>query len=68
MNTGVKQIPSKQSIVAFTSNGPTVRIRGILLRELVDGSIWLENEVGEGMQVTSDKLEPLLRKFFNEHF
>lgn len=60
--------PSRQSIVAFTSTGPTVRIGGCLLRQLADESLWLENEIGEGMQVKPQLLESCLMKFMAKHF
>lgn len=60
--------PSRQSIVAFTSTGPTVRIGGCLLRQLADGSLWLENEIGEGMQVKPKLLESCLTRFMAKHF
>ena len=60
--------PSRQSIVAFTATGPTVRIGGCLLRQLSDNSIWLENEIGEGMQVNPKLLESCLTKFMAKHF
>lgn len=60
--------PSRQSIVTFTSTGPTVRIGGCLLRQLTDGSLWLENEAGEGMQVKPQLLESCLTKFMAKHF
>ena len=68
MSKDVRRIPSKQSIVAFTMSGPTVRVGGFLLRELVDKSLWLENEIGEGMQVQPEKLESWLRQFHNKNF
>jgi hypothetical protein len=58
----------RQSIVAFTSTGPTVRIGGFLLRELADGSLWLENEIGEGMQVRPALLKPWLARFMAKYF
>lgn len=45
-----------------------MRIGGILVRKLSDGSCWLENEIGEGMQIKSDALEQALLKFFNDNF
>lgn len=56
------------SIVTFVSTGPAVRIGGFLLRELADGSLWLENEIGEGMQVQASRLEVALLKFMTENF
>ena len=60
--------PSRQSIVAFTTTGPAVRIGGFLLRQLGDNSLWLENEIGEGLQVKPQLLESCLMKFMAKHF
>ncbi len=60
--------PGRQSIVSFTSTGPTVRIGGCLLRQLADDSLWLENEIGEGMQVKPQLIESCLMKFMAKHF
>ena len=60
--------PSRRSIVSFVSSGPTIRIGGMLLRQLDDGSLWLENEIGEGMQVKPKLLESCLERFMAKHF
>lgn len=56
------------NIVTFVSTGPTIRVGDFLLRELADGSLWIENEIGEGMQVEPARLELFLRKFMRDNF
>lgn len=60
MNTGEKP----QSIVEFVNTGPAFRVGGFVLRRLADGSLWLENAEGEGMQFKPQMLE----RFFKEMF
>lgn len=63
----IKRIPSK-SIVNFVRTGKELEIGRITLRKLKDGSIWMENAAGEGMQVAVEKLELPLWRFFDENF
>jgi len=64
----VAKVQAQQSIVEFTSNGPTIKVGSMTIRELADGSIWLENKIGEGMQVASENLESILIWYHHNHF
>jgi hypothetical protein len=33
-----------------------------------DGTVWIENETGEGAQFNKTDLEPLILQFYNKHF
>ena len=61
-------VPRRPSLVDFTRDGPTVHVGGFLIRELRDGSLWIQNEIGEGMQCQPKHFLPALREFFNTHF
>ena len=59
------------SIDAVIGEGPSVHVGEILLRELKDGSIWMEQADGEGMQVKGlslTRLEAQLQGFYDENF
>ena len=48
--------------------GEEIVIGDFIIRKLKDGSLWLEFETGEGMQVQEDKFEDAIRQFFAENF
>ena len=55
-------------VVEFVSTGPSIQVGPYLIRQLLDGSIWMENEIGEGMQVKASFLHANLDRFWNKHF
>ena len=57
-----------ESVLVFLAGvGITIQIGHVLLRPLVDGSYWIENGEGEGMQVSADAIERLLTDFLEEN-
>lgn len=56
------------SCFKFISTGPKIQIGEFTVRQLGDGSIWIENESGEGMQAQVCDMEPLIKEFFRENF
>lgn len=61
-------LPKQEGVFHFVSTGPTIKVGGFLLRELSDGTIWIESEFGEGMTVRPEHLAPVLEKFFSDNF
>lgn len=49
-------------------NGNKVTIGQYEIRELDDGSYWIEHESGEGTQVSKDKFESLITQFYADLF
>jgi hypothetical protein len=45
-----------------------IKLGKLLIMKFDDGSIWIENEVGEGMGVSEKELEDLLLQFWEDTF
>ncbi len=57
-----------ERIHQFLENGDSIEVGDFTLRELKDGSFFIEHESGEGMQVSADVFEELISDFYKEHF
>jgi hypothetical protein len=52
----------------FLENGASIEIGEFTIRELKDGSFFIERESGEGIEVAEDELEDLIFDFYKESF
>lgn len=49
-------------------NGNKIIVGEYEIRELSDGSFFIEHETGEGAQVAKDALEALITQFYADYF
>lgn len=49
-------------------NGNKITVGQYEIRELSDGSFYIEHESGEGTQVNRDSLEALITQFYADYF
>ena len=49
-------------------NGNLITVGQYEIRELSDGSYWIEHESGEGTQVARDAFEALITQFYADVF
>lgn len=49
-------------------NGFSIRVGQYEIRELNDGSFWIEHNSGEGMQIKKDTLEALITQWYTDNF
>ena len=49
-------------------NGNSITIGQYEIRELDDGSIFIEHSSGEGMQVKRDSFEAMITQFYADYF
>ncbi len=68
MNPNKFKYPKSVGIREFVSTGKSLQVGGFLIRQLSDKSIWIENEIGEGMQSDTARVESLLRNFHADNF
>lgn len=64
----IPPILKHQSVGSFVKTGPELKIGELTIRKLSDGTIWLEKDDGEGMQMSLDFFEKQLLKIFEENF
>lgn len=57
-----------KTISEFTRSGPEIKIGEFTLRQLEDGTIWIEKADGEGMQTSQTSHELCLISFYEENF
>lgn len=58
-----------ETIEDFVSGtGFSIRVGQYEIRELRDGTFYIEHSSGEGMQVRQDKLEALITQFYADNF
>jgi len=60
---------NKQRVSEFVKgNGNKITVGQYEIRELSDGTYWLQHESGEGTQVSRDALEAWLTQLYSEVF
>ena len=57
-----------KSVVADEKNVVCLTIGDFTIKPYQHGGFWMENELGEGMQVREELLERALREFWHENF
>lgn len=65
----VKKKVKLQSISAFINKSiGNIEVGPYEIRQLQDGSYWIEHESGEGMQTAANGLIELIDKFYKDNF
>jgi hypothetical protein len=49
-------------------NGNQITVGQYEIRELSDGSFWIEHDSGEGTQVSEDTMEAMITQFYADVF
>lgn len=57
-----------ENVFEFVSKGRDLRIGKFIVRNLSDGSTWIENEIGEGAQLKTELVEAAIKKLFDDNF
>lgn len=68
MSEAKRNRPSSKTVLPESRNVVVLYIGDYAVMPYQHGGFWVENEIGEGMQVKEETLERALREFWHEHF